>query len=601
MMETEIEKILGTNEGEYWGQIYDVAKDGIKLAVTMGAKKPEGMDPVEVIEWGRKILAKLHEEFFNKEDGGMLERLKSAIIEVEKEYKEVELTGAVFTGKAIYLAANGGRVWVQKGDREGFLINGRQRETKAFSGFGVGGETVVLGNSRFWQQLPEGIVKAAAEKGEESGEILTAEIHGGDTKGGEAGIVARIEESKAIEKKEEAVEETLAKPKVSWKERVENILPKRTGPVYVNYEDKTNKRKRTMQAGMALILILIALGVAGRLKTQQTAQKTDQDNLKIEELMEKYNQAVALTGLNSARSRQLAQEVKSGLTTVINKKDPRVAQMEQGLPELEAEVNGKLKSNVSELIDVGMLRQGSTGDVLAWGEGKLAILDRTGNKLMTVDPAKGNGQVLAGEEKLGKAKFLAVYPGKTEVLSDKGIVECKTTNCSTKVKADGEWKDIAGIGMFAGNAYLLDRGSNQIYRYAVTDSGFGGKTKWIGKDETVDFSAASGLAIDGSIWVISDGGKIIKLNRGVVQDFSLSGVDKAIGNAPGIYTDEDAQNLYILDRDNGRVLAVKKTGEYLFQVEANEIKAATGLVVDEANKTVYLCGETKVWKLAWQE
>ena len=56
-------------------------------------------------------------------------------------------------------------------------------------------------------------------------------------------------------------------------------------------------------------------------------------------------------------------------------------------------------------------------------------------------------------------------------MSDKGIGECSMINfqCSIKIKADGDWKNIVGMKVWAANIYLLDTGAKQIWKYAAED------------------------------------------------------------------------------------------------------------------------------------
>ena len=94
---------------------------------------------------------------------------------------------------------------------------------------------------------------------------------------------------------------------------------------------------------------------------------------------------------------------------------------------------------------------------------------------------------------------LASYPGKTEVLSNTGIIECQNDKCQNKIKLDSDWGTVVDMGMFAGNIYLLTNAN--IWRYQTTETGFGTKQSWIAKTEVVDLSGSTSLTIDGSLWV----------------------------------------------------------------------------------------------------
>ena len=102
------------------------------------------------------------------------------------------------------------------------------------------------------------------------------------------------------------------------------------------------------------------------------------------------------------------------------------------------------------------------------------------------------------------------------------------------------------------------------------------------------------MAIDGSVWVTA-GGKILKYTRGVKENFEISGVEGMSGDV--IYTDDETEKLYVLDAANGRVVVLAKTGEYESQYMSEEMKKATGLVVDGKAGKIYLLAGSKVYEI----
>ncbi|KKU95301.1 MAG: hypothetical protein UY27_C0023G0009 [Candidatus Gottesmanbacteria bacterium GW2011_GWA1_48_13] len=82
------------------------------------------------------------------------------------------------------------------------------------------------------------------------------------------------------------------------------------------------------------------------------------------------------------------------------------------------------------------------------------------------------------------------------------------------------------------------------------------------------------------------------------ESFTVSGLDKDLGENRIIYTDEDQENLYVLDRTNKRIVVLKKTGEYLQQYEGGEIGNASSLVVDEKAGKVYILAGSKIYEIS---
>ncbi len=226
----------------------------------------------------------------------------------------------------------------------------------------------------------------------------------------------------------------------------------------------------------------------------------------------------------------------------------------------------------------------------------LVVLDTKVSRLALVDPSKKKGEVVAGQDSLGAARAVATYPTKVEVVSDKGIVECSQIGnaCAVKVAMDEKIANLVDLGMFGGNIYLLDRQS--LWRYQVTETGFGAAQKWLADSEQPDFSTSQTLAIDGSIWVGKTGGVVEKYVRGVKDNFVLQDLDQPLGQKIGLYTDEDSDKLYIWDGDNGRIVVVTKaTGVFDSQYKLPQLQETVSFVVDEKAGVLYLLTGSKIW------
>lgn len=104
------------------------------------------------------------------------------------------------------------------------------------------------------------------------------------------------------------------------------------------------------------------------------------------------------------------------------------------------------------------------------------------------------------------------------------------------------------------------------------------------------------MAIDGSIWVWRANGTLAKFTRGVGEEVALSGVDRIPGQGAVLYTGEEAEKLYVLDKEASRVVMISKSGEYLGVLESEQLKGATDLAVDEKKGMIYVVGNTKVWQ-----
>lgn len=123
------------------------------------------------------------------------------------------------------------------------------------------------------------------------------------------------------------------------------------------------------------------------------------------------------------------------------------------------------------------------------------------------------------------------------------------------------------MASFGNSTYLLDPQNKQIWKYPRKDNSFQAGSKFITRSN-VDLSKAVDIAIDGSLYVLSEDGKVIKLNKGEKQDFKLSSIPKpfdSITKPKKIFTDENSLSIYIFDSGARRLLEFDKNGQFLHQ------------------------------------
>lgn len=143
--------------------------------------------------------------------------------------------------------------------------------------------------------------------------------------------------------------------------------------------------------------------------------------------------------------------------------------------------------------------------------------------------------------------------------------------------------------------YVLDKKNNQIYRYPRAEGGFGASTNWL--KETADLSAVKDMAVSENIY-LAENNNIVKFYRGKKQDFSIEETATAIA-IDKIYTQEDFQYIYILDKINSRIVKLDLNGGIISQYYNSEISSAENLTTDEETSTAYfsLGGNVKSFKM----
>ncbi len=159
-----------------------------------------------------------------------------------------------------------------------------------------------------------------------------------------------------------------------------------------------------------------------------------------------------------------------------------------------------------------------------------------------------------------------------------------------------EGAKVESLIMYNRRLYSLASSNDQIYKHDTIKTGFGVGKEWV-KDASADLHDAGDFTIDGDIFVLKNNGQIIKLTAGVVQPFTVQGLDPILGNAGKIWTYNDITYLYILDSVNKRLIILNKDGTLNRQITAAEWQHPTGMVIDEPNNTGYILDQGKLYKI----
>lgn len=234
--------------------------------------------------------------------------------------------------------------------------------------------------------------------------------------------------------------------------------------------------------------------------------------------------------------------------------------------------------------------------------GKLAVfLDSNRNRMVSLSLEKKQPQTLSLTEELGSALSLTIVDRKAYVLGSKGIYEVSLpldTAGKNITPAGSDWREPKMIGSFAENLYVVDREARQIFRYDRSDPA-ASPSAWLRRKEGIEFESLNSLAIDGDVWLSTTTGKINKLTRGEPAGFALSDILAPPDSSIVVYTQEESELLYILEPRAKRIVVTKKSGEYVFSIVSPDLEAATGLIVDEEGKKIFVLAGSLVYEVGY--
>lgn len=356
-------------------------------------------------------------------------------------------------------------------------------------------------------------------------------------------------------------------------------------------EGVDQKRKTTLTAG-AILLTLLIISVVFGINQKKNVEIQKNGDAKFVIASEKYEKSVSqFIDKVEARdlfneSKKVAQELKAS-----GYKNDKLQELIDNLNKNEASILGEIKVETQEYLDLTLQISGFSGTNMVSSGEEMFILDKTKKDVIKVNIKTKNAKIVGNEDRIGDVISIGSYEDRLFVNRNDGIYE---VDVISKKKIERDWNDSELVYFYAGNAYLLDKDDNQIYRFAGSNQNFGSKSAWLAPGIEMDLSKIKDITIDGSIWLLSETGKVTKLTNGNPVQITLKGITEQLEKPTAIYTNENNENVYILEKEKGRIVVITKTGEFKMQYIGESIKQADDLVVSEEEKKIILLGSSKL-------
>jgi hypothetical protein len=205
---------------------------------------------------------------------------------------------------------------------------------------------------------------------------------------------------------------------------------------------------------------------------------------------------------------------------------------------------------------------------------------------------------LEGDNPLVYLEIAAIEP-KSVIFSSEGDASILLDAKDSKLNISSDTKtrvvDAASVGslkeidFYQDNLYIL--GSDKIYK--ITDIVKGGKDirNW-SQDPVAQESVL--MAVDGSIYLLDGGGKLVKYFRGKKEaEFNIQ--------IPGktndfLLTTKDSKNLYLISNDLGRIYTIdKERGKLIKSAKLNTMAGILDATIAQNEAIYILTSDNKIW------
>jgi hypothetical protein len=155
------------------------------------------------------------------------------------------------------------------------------------------------------------------------------------------------------------------------------------------------------------------------------------------------------------------------------------------------------------------------------------------------------------------------------------------------------------IRTFGSYVYVLNKEKRNIFRYTPAENNtLSAAVGWIKQGEGFDFNDVNSFAIDGSVWLGTKTGQIKKYVSGKQEDFKVVGMKEELSTPIIVYSNENLENIYVLEPQKNRLVILSKKGEFLREVKSNNFSSTTGLVANEKTHKAYVVSGALVYEVA---
>lgn len=176
---------------------------------------------------------------------------------------------------------------------------------------------------------------------------------------------------------------------------------------------------------------------------------------------------------------------------------------------------------------------------------------------------------------------------------------------SMKTEDVSGWITGNDIETFSQYLYILSPEKNQIFKYQRLSNRYSAPLEY---NISGDLRGAIDMTIDGSVYVLKEGGDVVKLFRGEVKPFNVRlGEEDLLATATKIKKVEDG-NFYFLDPPKNRVIVLSAESEegasaYIQQyvLEGSFIGTLTDLYINKGESHLYVLDEKRIYVIDLDE
>lgn len=380
----------------------------------------------------------------------------------------------------------------------------------------------------------------------------------------------------------------------------QQMVSRRPSSIFIK-KPKLVPQINTKALFIGLVLTVIVLGSTSLAFWQRQRQQAEVEFLnRLEPIQEIQAEAEFQSGINILRSRDLVVQAQAELAQLSNQYpeesrfQPRLEEYAQELAQLYVLVSGETRVEPELFHDLSLVESEVFVDKLGLVESRLLLLDSNNNQAFSLGINNKDPSLVVSATALSGARYIAGGGDSVYAWSQNGVISWTDgqTQVSQALAGDPDWARVVGFQVFANNLYVLDGDTGELWRYRPIPNNQYSRERWLAPGVRPDFSNSVDMAIDGEIWVLDRDGSVRRYSRGVGEQISWLGWDESLA-ADNLVVAGDL--IYILERNQNRVLVFEKNGLYLRQYIWQDLGLVTDLAVYE--DSLFLVSGSRLYRI----
>lgn len=562
-------KVVATPTEVAWSQAYSA---GSLFAVLSLTKSQENQADLAAI--GRQVLETFEREYFTLEEKdlasvkGTIQTTSTVIPEgIQSSLAVASIVPSEQT--VLYVFGQQGAVaLLKRGEKLASLLQHTEEITTA-SGFLESGDTLVLATKQFAALIP--VEKLAATLNHhppiDVAETLTPLLH--DKEDGAAASIIVSYNEPTSEAATDAKASTTNKTTPLFP--LATLLQARLSPILQKVlllRQNLKHPQRVFLTVAVVLVVVLGTSIFFAVSKQQEGARQALFTTTFREAKTRYEEGQAVVNLN----RQVAKESFEAAKEQLIK-------LREDLP-----VDAKEREEVEQLL--AKVEEGIM-NVSGVSHSNAVKVDSKESALLDQQRKTPSYHLFAQNE------TTIYFASNTEIAS----LTKASGKTATVIANKDFWTDAVGLSTYNQNVYVLDKKTSKVIKFVPQEKGYS-NLNYFASGIAPNLANAVSMAIDTSVWILLSDGTVLKFTRGKPDTFVLSGLDKPLANPTKIFTSTDTKAIYILDRDNSRIVVFEKNGTYKAQYQAEEIGKAKDFDVVEKDKKIFILANDQVFAIA---